>query len=565
MRILKVVMACLLVQLTPLLQAEELIYAKFDRFGEQKAKEVLQLSLAQALKETLDHQWKISIAEDALEVKAANYLESQGAFNPFFKLSLEQDWGNTYSEQLGLDFPKTPGHTYEYDRLNPFVSNKLALAFSVRQQLRQGTHWELQALASKEKNTLFSYYDPFPTLTNLRIPYQHLGQAPLSFKLTQPLLRDFLVNAASNNEKVAALQLDAAKSTFVYTLSEDIVDTIKGYWGLVAAHQAYEIYFDAYRQVEKYSQDVKRLIATKQVAEIEGAESRASLDRAYVAMIEARAVMQTQVQELQLLIGRQDQKLYLELPFILDKMPLPPKEKQAISEFEDFISFAVEAALYNREDYKALSYLLKASRVYTAYTKQNLQPNLDLEFSAALSSSLFNGRNSNLFSASHMRHSQRSASVALAFSMPLFNDEAKGMHRKAKAQNHSMEMLYQLKKHQIKAKLLELMELQRSISVQWMVIQDSIKENKLYELGQEKLFKNGQSTMFQLLDSHTKLVAKRLDLNEITLKYANNLAEIHFQIGSLVSLNYGDHVEIASVKSLPKKRNSNYVSERSSQ
>lgn len=488
------------------------------------------LSLRQALQRTLECQQKIKIAIEQINNQAGVVQQLGAPFDPLAEFDLTCT--KTKNAQGIFVTTRKPGEN-NMATLSEEIKFRCGTAFSVKGQIQQVVDPSL-------------IQPPVPP-NFLDIPFY--DQSNITFHVNQPLLKGFLYGLDAMQERAAVWNLQSVYYDSLFSISQDMLDTINRYWDVVSAQQQVQVQKESVESFELLVRKTKRLVDENQLAPSEINQPLASLAAQRVSYYTAQQVLYAAMQSLKLAIGI---------------VPIACISKDLINAVDDFPDLIPEGDLCSRmEAYvqNGVKYRmdLKASvmregefRTLLVGAKNEMLPRLDV-FGEYNISCLKRGRESReFFSSIDYFIPERNYTVGVVLSRPLYNDEAKGLYRQYMAE--------------LRRTAYETIELQQTIMTHvmsaWMNHFRFLKEiadaKKAVEYfgklvtDEGKRLVAGVGSLFNLIDYQNRLTDSQARLIGIRHDYAQNLAQLHFETGLLLEPDCGlNSFAVQNVTQLP--------------
>jgi outer membrane protein TolC len=221
----------------------------------------LQDAIAMALLKNPD------LAVSASNVKIAQYTVAQakGAYDVSLFLQPQSNYSvnppqNFLAAGPGEEAKYTPGPIFTSGPGN-IVQNQSATEYGLNGQTENGTSYTASIQQSRTyNNTLFNAYNP-------------MYLATLNLGVTQPLLKNFGMNASKRQLKLAVVNADAGAAQTLIDASNAISQVENAYWDLVAAWRNVAIQEAALQQAVAQQQSNVRLARRGAAAPIDAVES----------------------------------------------------------------------------------------------------------------------------------------------------------------------------------------------------------------------------------------------------------------------------------------------------
>ena len=517
-----------------------------------------QLSLKEAISETLGYQWNIFISEMQVKESEGRYQTSKGPFDPTLRLRATQGWGDTWSRQLGIElgdgdiFEGIPGigtvktrqpGGIQVNTLNTTVSG------SFEKRTRFGTVMSVEASVEREKNPFFILNDIYSID---QFSYIRDATANVTVRVQQPFLKGFLNSLETVTERSQKYMVDSSKLLMIHEMSEQILETVDAYWDLVKAHKLVHAYKTAVNDHQQIVDDVQALIDKHQVAKTEISQALRDLLTAKTNLEESKQSVVAQAQRLSFSMGNPEEYLrYCNMNIKLDDFPI--REIQDLLSCTKMVKPATFFALSHRNDLQALDCISKAAGVEVKGAFNQSLPSLNLELMGKKTNQAYGGDARSVFSAFAMPAPQRELSVGLSLVFPIFRDRGRGEYKTAKAQKRQADLQYQRLRSKIITSVIEAINTHNYLIKQILDVTQGLCEAKVYVHQQNTLYKAGFTSLFEYLESVNKMVFQNVRKVEIEAAYFKNIAKIHYLLGIMVkSDRSGKEFEVFDVVKLPE-------------
>jgi len=193
----------------------------------------------------------------------------------------------------------------------------------------------------------------------------------LTFTYTQPLLRNFSLDATRRNIKVAKKSLDISDSQFRQRVIEIINQVQRAYWDLVFAIQNEKIARDSVDLAQTQLDNNRKMVEAGTLAPIELRSTEAQLETAKGNVIVALQGITTAENALKILLLKDpsDKLWYSEIN---------PTDQPDKSEVKFDLEESTRLALKNRPELEQMRLLTEQKEVDIKFFKNQLKPQLDL-------------------------------------------------------------------------------------------------------------------------------------------------------------------------------------------
>ncbi len=470
------------------------------------------LSLRQAMQFTLEYQQKVKISIEQVNHQAG-VVQEYGA--PF-------DWLSEFDLQL----IKVQNAASIYVSTREPGDNNTA-TISESKKFRIGTEVSV-------KGEIQQVHDPSlvqPPITPATASYPLYNMSSITFHINQPFLKGFLYGVEAMRERASVWNLKSVYYDSLFSISQDVLETVNRYWDVVAAQQELKVRKASVESFELLVRKTKRLVDENQLAPSEINQPLANLASERVSYFTAQQVLYSAMQNLKLAIGIVPTVcISKDLIDAVDDFPELLSEGDLCSLMDAFVQYGIKYRL----DLKASLMRENEFRTLLTGSRNELLPRLDVfgEYNITYYS---RGRESReFFSSLDYQYPERNYTVGLVLSRPLCNDEAKGHYRQNMAD--------------LRRTTYETIELKQTIMTNvmnaWMNHFRFLKEigdakkateyfGKLVD-DEGKRLVAGVGSLFNLIDYQNRLTDSQARLINIRHDYAQNLARLHFETGLLL-------------------------------
>jgi outer membrane protein len=352
----------------------------------------------------------------------------------------------------------------------------------------------------------------------------------LSFTLALPLLKNAGRETVGAQLDSANAQLAASEYDLLQSNAQTVLNTTFAYWDYLAKQQNLEIATTAEQSSMALVDQLNRLIKGDQLpaADIElaiasRAEKTASRIAAEQALLDARRVLARQ-------IGLPAMQM-LNLPLPGDAYP---RYDEAVRKLQLDRDALVKSALDQRADLAANRQRELAAKYLLVAARNNLKPQLDLNFSAGYAGLAENVPTTAFERAYYENRYGPSFSASISFRWPVENSLARGTVLSQSAQMDAATIQIRDLEATIASNVsTQVPGLERSVSQ----LAQGIEAVRRYttavnnEITKRRV---GTSTVLDVINVEDRLVFARQ--NEVLLRqaYANAIAQLRFETGSLV-------------------------------
>lgn len=481
------------------------------------------LTLSDAIAYTLDHQLQIKISELNVVAQRGVVRNAAGPFDPVF----DGDISYTHFEHI-----QCPALNIRTNK----DGHETTAFLGASKKARLGTIVSLSAEVDQVDNFCF-----FPKPTNI---------GTITFRVEQPLLRNFMLSQDTVNEQVAKYELSAVYYDNLQTISEQILNTTLQYWEVVSLQKLLVISKQAEERFIKLTEEIKQLIKEDQLARSDIEQPLAQIERQRLINIQLSQDLYSEIQALKLTMG--DINLCAKDADKILAIDNFPEVELDVKKLQDIACELIHYASSYRYDIRAsfMRQLAFEALVDGAYNQ--VLPEVNVR--GAVSSTDFRRKGSAepLLKPLKLRNPQTNLTIGLHVSVPLYNDAAEGTLLQRQAQRAQSVLSTQLLIQET------IRDLRQAISDQINLTKELDKANALVQLNQQlitderKKLLEGFSTLFVLLDFENRLTQSLSEQVSISKQFIQNVARIRFLTGTLLK-NEGPAscIEVADVTLLP--------------
>ncbi|NGX31495.1 MAG: hypothetical protein K940chlam8_00865 [Chlamydiae bacterium] len=474
-------------------------------------KKKIKLTIKEVVYSTLHHQWDIQIARKIVEEQKGQWQQSKGAFNPLIDLGAEKKW-LLDAQQLGFKTTEN-GH-----------ATKLLL--SLTKQIPLGTRFSFQADTER-------IMDPSNS-------FDYTNQSKLSFFIQQPLFKSLKYNEANVARKVDYLELKALRSQLYHTISFQIFETLSLYWDLVAFKQLHRINRSSYHILSLLTKNTEKLIEGGFVAKAEINKQMAELLRQKKAAINSQQLVYESYNLILFEMGK-PKETFDNNPPDLELQEFPPlytdKEKWSLEHL-------LQLALESREDLKAATIRLEETEWQLRFAKNQMLPTFDLQLGVNVKNNEVDERARPFFAPFENGPFQKDIVCGFRFSIPLFNDAAKGQRTKRRSQNLQAVLEKNRLLESIRTEIANSYRNQMELIDEVVLASEAVEWYKQALKDEIKRRKEGHSTFFIVIDAEENLRNTLIEKTLVQNRLAKNSQELLFLTGQLVSVGQEEMVNI---------------------
>ena len=486
-------------------------------------------TLRDATLAALENNLDIEIERDNVRLTQFDLFAARGVYDPLLKSEIgytSQQQPNTFQfSGSNQSFLKTDSFTFSTELTQSLekTGGKLELSFD-------------NSRVVSNSSSLETAYTPAMTLT-----------------FTQPLMRNFKIDANRRQIRVAAKRLDLSDAQFRQQAIEIISRVQKAYWDLAFAVRDEEIKRDAVRLVEEQLANNRRQAEVGTLAPLDVVSAATQLEARRQEVFQAmNSVAQAENALKTLTVKGAGAEL-------LSTRIIPTEDFEA-KPIEMSLTEALRLAEENRPEMRQFALQQEINGVEIEFQRNQTKPQIDLVASYGLSGTAgtpaqvtdqngvpqparvppefiggYDASLGNLFN-----NDSHTARVGLSISLPLRNRTAKANLGSALATGHQLDLQ---KERQRLAIEIEVRNVMQSVEMSRQRIAAAREYAEQQLAGEEKKFAAGLSTTFLVLTRQTDLSqARGTELRAMT-DYNKAVADLQKAVSTTLS---GNDIQIKS-------------------
>jgi outer membrane protein TolC len=466
------------------------------------------LTLAQAIESTLRQHPLLRIQEEQVQYNRGALLRAQSQFDKVIQAN--GSTGRTYR-------PLSEAERTLYDTLSA-TTNLSSVDLSGTEQFRNGI--SATPLLSVARTT-----DNVATQNGL-------NQSHIAFQVNVPLLRGRGRDIVGAPEAAAGIEVDASLLDLNQTISDLIVNTVTSYWMAVAAGRTLNVYKDAERRGQTMLDTVRALVDADKIPRSDLNQALANLaDRTSSRFAADQQYLQAR-QQLSLALGL-DASRVLTRPAPMDPLPVaseapsPPTGIEAMNE-------VISQALLKRADFLATKKRIREADCLAAAAKNQLKPQLDLQFTVGYSG-LREGTRPDQFLISPVT-GIRGVDVigGIHYQFPLENRAAAGSVLQANSAVRQADFRRQDLARNIAAAVSVAMESIRNSARQLAAADESVRQFNTALDNEREKYRLGVGSLVDVLTVEDRLTGVLNNHVQAELGYAVAIARLRYATGAIV-------------------------------
>lgn len=327
---------------------------------------VIMLSLREAVAMALEGNLDIVIERYNPDIRDAELLSARGVFDPTVRLDYfysDEEIPQTTREGLATNAAKTET-----------VRKDLSLTFEGK--VPSGTEYELFFAREQSQFTQRdTFIDPDPLVPgdefvgDVRNPAEY--NLDLTFRLTQPLLKDFGLDANLAEIRIASSEKYMSIEDFRKQTIDIIAEVEASYWNIVAAIENLKVTERSLELAESLLRENRIRLEVGAMAPLEVLQAETGVAQREEEVIVARSLVKNAEDNL---------KRLLNLPRDTDewKVSLVPTDEPVLVDKEIDLRTQLELAFEKRPDYKRSLMQIETGMINEKFARNQLLPTVDL-------------------------------------------------------------------------------------------------------------------------------------------------------------------------------------------
>jgi outer membrane protein TolC len=361
-----------------------------------------------------------------------------------------------------------------------------------------------------------------------------LNQAHLGFQVNIPLLRGRGRDVVTAPETASGIEAEASLLDLNQTISDLLVNTAVSYWTAVAARRALDVYRQAELRGRLLLDTVQALIAADKIPRSDASEAQANLADRTASRIAADQQLLQSRQQLAVAMGLSTENMDTGLETI-DPLPaeIVPTEIAAPPSPAD-VKAAINQALTRRADYLAAKKRQGGAELLAGAAKNQLKPQLDLQFSTGYSG-LRDGLRPDQYILSTIDGVHGvDASGGVRYSFPLQNRAAEGSVLQARSTALQASYRSQESARNIASNVIVAEEGVRSAALQLDKVNQSVAFFRTALDDEREKYRLGVGSLVEVLTVEDRLTGTLVSQVQAELGYAVALARLRQSTGTIV-------------------------------
>jgi outer membrane protein len=330
-------------------------------FAQSNAPPEGSLSLAEAIESTLREHPLLHVQEQQVQYNRGAVLHAQSQFDRVVTAGGSQS--RTY-------LPLSSVETTVYGPISA-LTNLTSVDAEATQQFRNGITAGPMLTVTRTTDNVFTF--------------SQQNQSHLDFQVNIPLLRGRGRDVVTAQEVSSNIEVEASLLDLNQMISDLLFNTATSYWSAVAARRSLDVYREAETRAKLLLDTAQALIEADKIARSDASEAQANLADRTASRIGAEEQLLEARQQLAVAMGLGAENMITGReatdPLPVGAVPvgaavLPPPEN---------VQAAISEALTKRADYLAAKKRQTEADVLTVAAKNQLKPQVDLQFSTGYS------------------------------------------------------------------------------------------------------------------------------------------------------------------------------------
>jgi outer membrane protein TolC len=442
------------------------------------------LTLRECIERALANNLEVRFERINPSIANWGIVQQQGVFDPGLTAGL------TYNE---ASVPSTSGS---------YSDRSLVPSLGLGGRLPTGTSYDFTVRDERANGSAYAN-DPFYT-----------GATTLS--LTQPLLKNFGLDANLSQIRVARKSRDIAIENFALTLMGKISEVSMAYYELVFAIEDHKAKLEDLSRAKRLLEENRKRVQVGVMSPLDVTQAEAGAAEREEAVILTERAIKDRENAVKRLIAAEVREFL--------GVSLLPTDAPLVEMVETDVARSISAAFELRPDYRALRHEVDRRQILVQFNRNQLWPELDLIASYGLNGMSLSGFGD--LTARQLRHDDPAWGVGIAVTIPLGNRTARANYNIARLDREQA--------------LLSLKQLEQNIVVQVDNavgrVQTNLKRveatrvaSRLAEeslKAEETKLRAGTSTSFLVLQAQSQLAAARSAEIRARTDYRESLIEL---------------------------------------
>ncbi|MDP7039094.1 MAG: TolC family protein [Myxococcota bacterium] len=478
------------------------------------AEPAAELELLTAVQTTLLKEPGIALKRQNMIYANALYQSASSVFDT--TLSLEADYSRS-------DTPLDRISKSSYENINSSIADSRTLRLGLEKTFRQGLTLSPGMQITRSENLLAGTGDNIfvPPITN---------RATLSINFVQPLLRGAGAKSVAAHERSTQYSAMASKAEFEFLLSQKVLATTRAFWGYYAAFERVGMLKKTEKRAEQLTRETQILIDAAEWPAADIQQTKASLAQKKKNRIRAEQSLLAARHRLAMAMGLdfsdfddfgQASRRYPEIRTDMDNL---------LREADKLADFAIK----HRKDFLAKSFMLKSAQISVLAAERNRLPELNLTGSLGYSGIEEGAKVQKFGDALYTDIPGMNGSVNLVFNWPIENRFYDAAYLQSRALVEENKITLKDAERQIRSEVKLAISEVVSSAAEVQAADFSAKSFDIAVVNEKKKLKAGLSTLIDLIQMENNAISARLSLISALENYADTLAQLRYQLGSLI-------------------------------
>lgn len=484
----------------------------------------LGFTLVQAVRLTLAQQPEIKIQEQQVEVIRGALETARAAFDPRLQTSLQR-----------------------YRDHNPLLEAQQAPG--IEDVRTDGWGYSARATQQFRSGLVVGPTVDF-TRTTLNVAPISESRTRVAFLIQKPFLRGHGAAATAASENAARIDLDAANLDLRYQISISIVRTVSAYWSYVAAYRNLNIVRDSEARFRTLLAEVGAMIEADHLAAAEAKQLRANLATRVGQRVAAEQALFEASQALGLAAGLPADEIF-GLPAPADPLPEADFRGEVGADPGAF----VEMAITQRADLMSARTRTQSAEALLGAARSAGRPQLDLQLQAGWAGLGEGPGFSRFFSPIGTNIGGLNAQASLVLDLPFGHRAGRGQLASQLAIVSQTRLSTSDLERRIRSAVAVAMS---NLAASAQRVATSRESSELFRAAvddeKEKL-RLGIGTTIDVIQTEDRLTQALASELEAQLNYANALARVRFETGSLLVIDTGrQEIDMQTLTTVPAAR-----------
>ena len=478
------------------------------------------LSLQESIKITIENDSDIELQNEIIENDKIKIQQEQGLFDS----KIEAGISHNHDESAVFTRDLTQWLMDDDERKTD--ETKFQIAF--KKKFRSGIVVTPALQIARTDTTVFQYYP------DDKIYDGPSNQAKVDLRVTVPLLKGYGEKVNTADEMAAKKQVDVSVCKLHHIISQQTLNTVLAYWEYLSTNRSLIQIIDSEKRAQLIVKETKAYIEAGSRPESDLTQTLANLSDKKIKRIFAEQELFDRKQKLGIAMG---------FDFMQRQNILAPSDsflqidKKKVDKICSSTSQIIKKALNNRSDYLQLTEQEMQKKLLVKAAKNNTLPQIDLNMGAGYTGLDEGDEIDYAGSAFSNNIKGLNYTVSLNFNLFIENSTAKSILFQRKSELKQIEFRKQGLRKNISFKILIAIDGLKNSLKSLLTAEESVTYYKRTLNNEEKKFKLGTATLFDLIQSEEKLTNSTLTLITAKRNYAIAMANLKYETGSIVRKN----------------------------